>query len=479
MCWSRRATPPSATSFTTPVAGTYRVETSLDGLAPAEYVLSAEHAATAFPLASDLVISENSVTTVGGSWTPPAAAKSYFAFISSGEDPEAFQGRHLTETTIEFTGLDLIAGAAYNFDVISYPNDQTRVPEYIEPYALSLASSSFSPPLSAGACSDTASVVSIPDPNLTAAIIGALPDPAPEEVTCGDLELLTVLDAPNAGIANLEGLQFATNLTDLRLGGNDVTSVLPLAGLASLEILILSGNQISNISPLAGLTNLFALLVSDNPIDSIDAAAGMTKLEYFGAARTEIQSIDVLSDKSALWYIGLNGARSLTDFSPLTALDALTDLLVGDTLFGNDDMAMLADKPGLKRLQIWGNPHIDDLSALAGLDLTTELDIGGTGVDDISQIHHLTGLARLWMYGLGLTNGDIGFLTTFTELNSLNLSWNQLTDLSTLVDMVNLGILSDGDAVYLEGNPLDLDDPTTSAQLQSMVDAGVTVEIGD
>lgn len=74
----------------------------------------------------------------------------------------------------------------------------------------------------------------------------------------------------------LDGLEFATNLTNFYAGGNldaapgayygDIADVTPLAGLTNLTYLDLQHNRITDVAPLAGLKNLQTLLLSYNRI---------------------------------------------------------------------------------------------------------------------------------------------------------------------------------------------------------------------
>ena len=119
------------------------------------------------------------------------------------------------------------------------------------------------------ACSDDSPVastgrgVAIPDANLHAAIANALGKESNAPITAAELATLTHLDAPNSGIRDLTGLEFATNLTHLHLGtdsaegrfvnSNDISDLTPLAGLTNLTHLHLRRNSIADLTPIAGL----------------------------------------------------------------------------------------------------------------------------------------------------------------------------------------------------------------------------------
>ena len=64
----------------------------------------------------------------------------------------------------------------------------------------------------------TAQTVNIPDSNLRAEIEEALGKASGASITTADMAKLTRLEAKNANISNLTGLESATNLTNLDLG---------------------------------------------------------------------------------------------------------------------------------------------------------------------------------------------------------------------------------------------------------------------
>lgn len=67
-------------------------------------------------------------------------------------------------------------------------------------------------------------VVNIPDANLRAVIQSTLGKPRFAPITREDLASLTTLDASNRNIRELDGLEFATNLTELNIEGNPLSS---------------------------------------------------------------------------------------------------------------------------------------------------------------------------------------------------------------------------------------------------------------
>ena len=135
-------------------------------------------------------------------------------------------------------------------------------------------------------CSDQSdsAIATFEDANLEAAIRAALSVGAQDDLTCGLVSGLTDLEARDAGIESLVGIQNLTNLTNLTnldLWPNSITDISALSGLTSLEDLDLSDNpNLSNIQPLLNNTVLgaddLANLINTN-VSCTDVALLMAK----------------------------------------------------------------------------------------------------------------------------------------------------------------------------------------------------------
>ena len=93
--------------------------------------------------------------------------------------------------------------------------------------------------------------VNIPDVNLRAVIADSLGKGHDEAITRAEMATLTHLEAKEANISDLTGLEFAINLTYLWLTGNPITDLSPLCDLTNLTGLVLFGNTITDISALS------------------------------------------------------------------------------------------------------------------------------------------------------------------------------------------------------------------------------------
>ena len=84
-------------------------------------------------------------------------------------------------------------------------------------------------------------------------------------------------------IQDLEGLQFATNLTKLFLQHDNITDVSPLSNLTNLRELNLWANNITDISPLSNLTNLRELRLGRNNITDVSPPERLDQPDMAGA----------------------------------------------------------------------------------------------------------------------------------------------------------------------------------------------------
>ena len=294
--------------------------------------------------------------------------------------------------------------------------------------------------------------VDIPDANLRAVIADSLGKASGAPIVRGEMATLTRLEAPNANIRDLTGLEFATRLTRLDLGvkriagrfvnSNRVSDLSPLSGLTSLERLYLTENRVSDLLPLSGLDSLEILRLSENSISEVSALSGLTSLEWLYLADNSISDLSPLSGLANLEGLGL-ASNSISDITPLSGLDSLEAV----SLVGNS---------------------ISDLSPLSSL---TNLEWLGLSENSISDITPLSGLTKMEVLGLSENSiSDITPLSGLTSLRGLWLDKNNISDLSPLVD--NTG-LSRGDVVDVRDNPLS--DTSINTHIPTLEGAGVQV----
>jgi len=295
-------------------------------------------------------------------------------------------------------------------------------------------------------------VVDIPDPNLEALIRETIGKPE-GDITDADLQGITSLNSRHGyntpdeeKIADLTGLEYCTNLQELRLSYNHIIDISVLAGLLKLQLLLLDNNQIIDISALADLTNLQLLWLAKNQITDISALAGLLKLQELALGGNQLTDLSALSGLLKLHKLTLAN-NQITDLSALSELLNLQWLALNNNRI--IEISALSGLMNLQWLALYFN-HIIDISALSGLNKLRNLNIVS---NQISDIFALSGLLKLQELRLGYNQiSDISALSELINLKWLHLSDNQISDIQPLVD--NPGIDS-GDEVWLDHNPLN------------------------
>ena len=151
--------------------------------------------------------------------------------------------------------------------------------------------------------------VNIPDARLKAALNKAIDSKRTENqaISSKELERLKgTLEFSKLGISNLEGLQYATNITGLKLNENaDITDLQPLTKLTNLTLLWLDrDSKISDITPLQSLTHLTNLGLSNLPkLADIHPLQNLVQLTHVTLDHDSIADLRPLKGLSNLWKL--------------------------------------------------------------------------------------------------------------------------------------------------------------------------------
>lgn len=158
------------------------------------------------------------------------------------------------------------------------------------------------------------------DPQLESRVRTAINQPN------GDIRLhkiLTIseLDASDAGIYSLDGIETLRNLSSLNLRGNFISDITPLQSLKRLRKLNLRDNNINDITPLAALTNLQLLNLGGNSrIQSISALANLSSLSSLNLRNINIgNQVTLLSHFTKLSSLNIRNTN-VSDVSIIASL---------------------------------------------------------------------------------------------------------------------------------------------------------------
>lgn len=186
------------------------------------------------------------------------------------------------------------------------------------------------------------------DSQLEKAVRDQLNKPA-GSISEDDMKQLTSLEANYQNIRDLKGLEYAVNLVDL-----------------SVE-----GNQIHDLSPLKGMTNLESLLIGDNNVTSLEPIRELTALSVLKAWENELTNLSGLENLENLWILNLQDNK-ITSIEQLNGLTILSDLNLNNNLI--KDLTPLSHSPSIAFLQLSRN-QIEEIEVLKNLSQLQWVDI--------------------------------------------------------------------------------------------------------
>ena len=319
--------------------------------------------------------------------------------------------------------------------------------------------------------------VDIPSASLRTLLARTLGKDPAEPIYRHELAALTALDARQTmrdeqgeliefgGFRDLEGLQYAVNLTSLDLAArwwdgdrwvnlNAIEDLTPLAGLVKLTHLDLSGGAARDLSPLANLTNLESLWLWNHDVTDLTPLSELTNLrelnvgsndrlsdlsplsnlplEKLWAYYNDIEDISPLATITTLQvlYLSFNNA---SDISALASLVHLRSISIGG--FGVKDLSALGNARDLRTIYAWSN-DIEDISTLSAHPHLWSLWLGRNNITDISALSSLVNLERLYLPHNQIA--DVSALADLVEVKTLRLEHNDIADTSPLVGLASL-----------------------------------------
>ncbi len=314
--------------------------------------------------------------------------------------------------------------------------------------------------------------VNIPDRNLRAVIANRLGKSAGATITTVDMLELTRLDAQNANISDLTGLEAAINLQHLNLGGafvagtgyvnsNSVSDLSPLAELTQLTTLDLHKNSIVSISALSRLTNLTDLYLNDNRITNISSLSDLIQLKNLGLEHNTITNISALARLTRLEWLLLKDNR-IKNISAVSGLRNLIFLDMDQNLV--TDLSPLVSNTGLGRgneVTVRGNPlsrasHNTHIPTLQSRGVVVRVDPAviisdpnlraaienalGKAAGATIMPTDMAGLTELIVRDANIS--DLTGLEAATHLIRLNLRDNRISNLSPLSGLTHLTTLN-------------------------------------
>lgn len=193
-----------------------------------------------------------------------------------------------------------------------------------------------------------------------------------------DVKTIKAIEQENAGIKTIEDIRWFTSLEILDLS-NSVESG--------------SYNEISDLKPLEGLYKLKKIVLTDGNLEDVSALSNLSQLEYVSLS-----------------------TNNISDITPLEKLIKIKYLSLSD------------------------NP-ITDIGSLEDLKYISTLDLSDTQIKDFSVIENFKELTSLSMWSTSISNLDFG-VEKLIKLESLDVSYNSISDIAKLAELTNLTHLS-------------------------------------
>lgn len=147
-------------------------------------------------------------------------------------------------------------------------------------------------------------IVSIPDAAFKSFLNGKLGHAAAADITQADMKRITQIELPRS-VADLEGIQYCTNLTWFRTYGTP-----------------------KNLQLLGNCKKIGFLAIMSSMLDDIGFVSGLTEIYYLDLYNDEIQDITPLKNLTKLKVLDLMG-NHVIDMSPLKNLHAQMTHLYG------------------------------------------------------------------------------------------------------------------------------------------------------
>ena len=168
------------------------------------------------------------------------------------------------------------------------------------------------------------------DKNLKAMLLATTPHTG-DKITYGDAKKVTgSLTLSTCGIKSIRGLQAYTNVENMYLNNNQISTLLPLSKLTNITYLNVSNSGLTDksVEGLSGLTNITVLECCQNYFTTLSFTDQMTKLTLLNALGNEVTTLSATAKKPnlQLLLLGFNKIEKFPDnfIENMPALTALS-----------------------------------------------------------------------------------------------------------------------------------------------------------
>ncbi|QSE76716.1 hypothetical protein JW886_09775 [Lactococcus taiwanensis] len=295
------------------------------------------------------------------------------------------------------------------------------------------------------------------DSALEQAVKAALGLSDSEAITTDNILNLTELRTKGAGIKDLSGLEYATNL----------------------KVVTFDGEAISSLTPLENLTQLYSVGVpncSNLSIQEVLRLKHITALDLSGNkySQDDFNNLSVYKDMTVLWLndCGLTSTSFMSEMNHLNNLSVNNNSLSSlEGVATNESLALQVKDNNLTSLDFNKFPNIyvlnaddNDLSELNGLDTVPLNNLTALYLfnNNLSTDLYFQNISQLETLDLGSNPFSKLVLQNLPKLSMLYIEGSQLTNLN---DWANLPLLQNVDLAFSQ----DLQDISELTQFNATI----------
>ena len=268
--------------------------------------------------------------------------------------------------------------------------------------------------------------INIPDENFKKVLLEKYDIDEDKKITKNDMMNIEYMDISYSNISNIQGIEYATNLKQLNAAHNSISDLNPIKDLTNIGYVRLEHNKIKDISPLKNFTNIEIRCLSNNLIEDI------TPLKEFNP--DVAREIDFMGN-----YIDVSEGTKNRQVLKELGFDQYTMICfeISQKYKSPDERNdVLEIKDVLKqRLISYGVDSNNDGNITKG-------EMNDFNCGETSREGGMFDYCELDLSNLGLTDSDIQCLQYLNCITGLNLSNNNITDVSPLKYIRSLDILN-------------------------------------
>ncbi|WPA83754.1 NEAT domain-containing protein [Bacillus cereus] len=220
---------------------------------------------------------------------------------------------------------------------------------------------------------------------------------------------LIVVEAKNKGIQDVSGLEYMTNLENLKLEEVKLKNIKFISGLRQLKSLSITYGELEDIGPLAELEHIEFLTLRNNKISDLSPLSQMKK----------IKMLDLNSN-----YI--------KDIKPLFTVKSLKTLTVANNQISNDNLAGIEQLKNVKNLSL-SNNGLTNIEHITSMKKLVELDLAKNELENIEPLSRLSTVQSLNLEENYIS--DITPLSHLTDLYDLKLGSNEIRDVRPVQEL--------------------------------------------